>query len=215
MKSKKTKIILVIAVVLIALVGIFGRDKFVAFAQSVIDSFSDTSKVDDTWNVAVDTGTGEVKLAEKTCDDGTWFCGAGFDDVCVDTLGDGDYVVVKRANEATTKTWKTTATDCDLPECGQDGAQNGDNLTADNTVGFALYPARQACKDAGGRLPTKEELQCIYTNRATFGDNFGTGNFWSGTEYGTTYAWVVYFSTGGTGSGNKATSGYVRCVQGW
>ena len=212
MKSKKIKIILTVGIIFLALVGIFGRDKFVAFAQSVIDSFSDTSKVDDTWNVTVDTATGEVKLAEQSCDDGTWFCSAST--TCTNTLGDGDYIIVADENETTTKQWKTALTNCDLPQCGIDGGQDGDNLVADNTTNFAEYPARDACATKGGRLPTRTELECIYTNRATFGDNFGTGYFWSGTEYTTANAWYVNFSTGSSNGTSKAGSNYIRCVQG-
>jgi len=210
---RKRKFFLFLAVAL-ALTIILFRHEFGALAQSVIDSFTDSSKVADTWNVTVDTGSGEVKLSERSCDNDVWFCDEA--DVCSDTLGDGDYIIVKRTNESSTKQWKTEQTACDQPECGTDGVQSGDNLVADNTVNFLNYPARDACAAAGGRLPTIAELQCIYTNRATFGDNFGTGNFWSAAEYSTAAgAWYVNFSAGGASSLNKTTSGYVRCVRGW
>ena len=194
-------------------VTIFGWKNFYALAQTVIDSFTSTDKVADQWNVTVDIGAGEVKLAEKSCDNGTWFCEE--DDVCSNQLGDGDFIVVKRINEAANKQWKTAQTNCDRPECQIDGGQNNDNIVADNTVNFSSYPARDACKAVGGRLPTIGELQCIYANRATFGDNFGTSYYWSSTEYSTPYAWGVSFSTGTTSTSNKPGSLSVRCVRGW
>ena len=184
-----------------------------ALAQSMIDSFTDSSRIANTWNVNVDTGAGQVTLAAKTCDDGIWFC--SFNTTCANTLGDGAYVIVKRVNEATTKQWKTANTNCDKPNCGTDGGQDGDNLVADNTVNFSSYPARDVCKAAGGRLPTKTELQCLYTNRATFGNNFGTSYYWSSTEFSTTNAWSVYFIDGFTGSYYKPNAYSVRRVRGW
>lgn len=205
---KKARIIVAMAIIA-ASFGIYG---LYALAESIIDSFTDTSRVASTWNVTVDTGTGEVKLAERTCDDGTWFCSANT--TCVDTLGDGGYIVVKRTNETATQ-WKTSDTACDKPECGQDGGTGGDNLVADNTVNFLNYPARNACKAVGGRLPTLAELQCIYTNRVTFGDNFGTSDYWSSTENSTTNASYVGFSSGYTSYNTKSNTGSVRCVKGW
>lgn len=208
--SKKSKLFLAVFLVIsgVSLYGLY------ALAQSVIDSFTTTDNVADTWNVTVDTGTGEVKLSEQSCDNGVWFCGAGFDDVCSNSLGDGTNIIVKRTNE-TSAQWKTSDTACDKPHCGTDGGQNGDNLVADNTVNFgASYPARNACEAAGGRLPTLAELQCIYTNRVTFGNNF-TSYCWSSTESSTTYAWSVNFDNGNTDYYNESYSYSVRCVRGW
>jgi len=212
-RSKKTKIISGVAVVVISLAIVFGWHRFGAFAQSVVDSFTDSSKIAATWQATVDTGAGEVKAAQKTCDAFTWYCAQST--VCADTLGDGTYIIVAQADAPATKTWKNANTNCDKPQCGADGGQDGDNLKADNTLSFTSYPARDYCKSIGGRLPTKTELNCIYTNRATFGNNFASSNYWSSTEYSTTSAWYQYFSTGGQGYSNKTSSLYVRCVRGW
>jgi len=212
---KSKKFALIVALVLAFFVIVFWK-QFSAFAQSVIDSFTTTDKIDDTWNVEVDTTNGEVKLAEQSCDAGTWFCGTGYDDVCTNTLGDGDYILVALADESSTKQWKTANTNCDLPECGQDGGQDGDNLVADNTISFSSYPARDACKTIGGRLPTVSELQCIYANMATFGDNFNTSSsYWSSTEYLEAYASNVSFDNGNAYNNYKTGLRLVRCVQGW
>ena len=211
-RSKKTKIAIFAVAIILATITVFGWQKFYAYAQALIDSFTDTTRVASTWNVEVDTANGQVKLATRTCDDGVWFCSANT--TCSGTLGDGTNIIVKRTNETATQ-WKTSDTACDKPNCGTDGGQNGDNLVADNTVSFLSYPARQACKAAGGRLPTLAELQCIYTNRVTFGDNFGSSDHWSSTEYSAAYANYVSFSSGGTSNVNKSVSYSVRCVRGW
>ncbi|MEF3691694.1 MAG: DUF1566 domain-containing protein [Candidatus Moraniibacteriota bacterium] len=207
-EGKKVRIIAVVAIVFLAV----GGGYLLTYAQQFIDSFLNTDRIADQWNVEVDTVNGEVKLATRTCNDTDWFC--SLDTTCVNTLGDGDYIIVKRVNEAS-KQWKVAQTNCDKPHCGIDGSQDGDQLVADNTVNFNDYPARQACKDAGGRLPTLSELQCIYTNRVSFGNNFGTSYYWSGTEYSATNARGVNFSDGSTGSGYKTYSYSVRCVRGW
>lgn len=213
LKKKRSKILIFIAVVCAAAAAA----SFVIYTQAQFfsDSFTTEDNVDETWRITVATTTGEVKLEEKTCDDGVWFCGAGYDDVCANSAGDGNYIVVKMVNEATTKQWKPANTACDRPQCGTDGGQDNDNLVSDNTVNFSGYPARDACKAAGGRLPTKTELQCIYANRILFGNNFGTSLYWSSTEGSATSAWNVYFSTGSTGNTNKSGSYSVRCVRGW
>ncbi len=209
-KNPRKRKLVVVAMVVVGMSLSFG---LYALAQSFIDSFSDTTRISKTWNANVDTTAGEIKSVVKTCDNGTWFCSAN--NVCANTLGDGNYIVVKRTDVSGTKKWKTTSTDCSRPECGVDGAQSTDNLVADNTVLFPQYPARDACKAVGGRLPTKTELQCIYNNRATFGNNFVAYNYWSGTEGSTTLAWNVYFPPGLTYNDTKAYSCYVRCVLGW
>ena len=207
-KNPKKRKLIMLAVVIVGMTLSFG---LYAWAQSFIDSFLDTTRVANTWNTQVDTGAGEVKSATKTCDDGTWFC--SLNTTCANSLGDGTYIIVKRVDETGTKQWKTAGTGCDKPQCGIDGGQNGDNLVADNTVNFSNYPARDACKAAGGRLPTISELQCIFANRTNFGNNFVWNNYWSSTEYSTTYARYVY---GSSSDYYRKTSSYsVRCVKGW
>ncbi|HAI73815.1 MAG TPA: hypothetical protein DCS28_02985 [Candidatus Moranbacteria bacterium] len=211
--SKKSKIIIALAIVLAATVGIFGWRQFYALAQSVIDSFTDETKVADTWQTTVNTGVGEITLETKDCDEEAWFC--ALSTTCANTLGDGSYIIVKQGDAPTTKQWKTANTACDQPQCGIDGGQNGDQLKADNTLSFGTtYPAREYCKSIGGRLPTITELGCIWTNHASFG-SFGTGYYWSGTEYSETGAWGVNFSTGVPGTSNKTYAYSVRCVRGW
>lgn len=113
------------------------------------------------------------------------------------------------------KQWKTTDTNCNIPQCGIDGG-TADNLVDDNAVDFSLYPARNACKALGGTLPKLTELQCIYTNRASYGNNFVTTFwYWSATERGSTTAHNVNFANGNTSDYiiNKSYSEYVRCIR--
>jgi hypothetical protein len=183
-------------------------------ALSVSDDFSTSNYVDQTWRTTVDTSAGVVRLEEKSCASSSWHCSA--DDICLNYLGDGDYIIVASTTADSTYVWKTSQTACDRPQCGQDGSQNGDNLVADNTIRFDLagYSARDYCKSIGGRLATIDELACIYTNRASFGNNFEAG-YWSATEHSAAYAWVVNFLDGSQNYGIKDGAYYVRCVRGW
>ncbi|MGW8185274.1 MAG: hypothetical protein ACWGHO_04170 [Candidatus Moraniibacteriota bacterium] len=211
-KAKESNLFIISVAIISALSG----GIVATYAENFIDSFLDTSRVADTWNVEVDTANGEVKLAQRACDNTVWFCDLAWR--CPGLAGDGNGLLVKRANEASALQWKIWQTACDTPECGIDGGQDGDNLVADNTLDFsAYYPARQACKAVGGRLPTIAELQCIYAYRGSFGNNFNTGttSHWSSTEYSVTDVRHVDFYNGGVGTYPKTVTRAVRCVRGW
>ena len=90
-------------------------------------------------------------------------------------------------------------------------------LVADNAVDFVTisYPARQACKAIGGRLPNMNELFAIYAGRATtYGNNFQADFYWSSTENNSTNAYSFTFRYGIAGYFNKSNVFYVRCVSG-
>ncbi|MGW8185276.1 MAG: hypothetical protein ACWGHO_04180 [Candidatus Moraniibacteriota bacterium] len=208
---RKTKIIIVVVLALEILAGGY----LLTYAQQFIDSFLDTSRVANTWNVEVDTANGEVKLAQRSCDNSVWFCDLTWR--CAGTAGDGGQLLVKRTEEGG-KQWKIWNDACNTPECGIDGAQTGDNLSVDNTIDFsAFYPARQTCKDAGGRLPTIAELQCIFSYKTLFGNNFVSNQPYLTSEESSNSMYVKnvnsYWNT--VGDSNKSTSTYVRCVRGW
>ncbi|MBU4216525.1 DUF1566 domain-containing protein [Candidatus Parcubacteria bacterium] len=212
-KSLKSKTIFRIpTVALIAAVAVLAGGA-VVWGVMVSDTFTSTSKVAATWQTTVATSTGEVTLKEQSCDNGPWFCADTA--VCTSTLADGNGLLVART-DVSPNMWKNVDTACDPPQCSITGGQT-DNLVADNTVIFgATYPAREACKALGGRLPTKDELSCIYTNRATFGNNFISSGYWSSTESSAAYAWLVFFNTGTPNPNfNKSIGYYVRCVRGW
>jgi hypothetical protein len=211
-RFKKIKVAIIIVVMIsLVLMGAMGGYIF-AYAQQFIDSFLDTSRIADTWNVEVDTVNGEVKLAQRSCDNTVWFCDMTWR--CPGLMGDGSGLLVKRTDEGG-NAWKIWQNACDTPECGTDGAQNGDNLVADNTFNFgAYYPARQTCKNVGGRLPTLAEIQCIYAYRGTYGTSFYGDYYWtSGESANAGYAWAFY--NGGSYEKVKTTGYRFRCVRGW
>ena len=180
-------------------------------AQSASDSFLNTNFIAETWRTTVNTSEGKVTLEERSCDSDYWLCTAS--DVCANQLGDGDYIIVAKQDFSTTTTfqWKTSQTYCYAPHCEVIGG--GATLVADNTLDFSEYPARDACKDVGGRLPTRDELLCMYDEFRT--QDFAPADYWSASEHNETWARRVNFSDGSTIVFNKTNSYRVRCVFGW
>lgn len=89
-------------------------------------------------------------------------------------------------------------------------------MVADNTVDFSVYPARQACKNIGGRLPNIHELVAIYNAQSSYGDNFvPTNYYWASAEYRDMYSSggsYVNFANGNVSSIANWRSLGVRCV---
>jgi len=81
-------------------------------------------------------------------------------------------------------------------------------------VDFSAYPAQNACKAIGGRLPNMQELLAIYAGRSSYGNNFQADGYWSSTEYNSTSAYLVDFGYGNSTSYTKTGYFYVRCVSG-
>ena len=110
-----------------------------------------------------------------------------------------------------TPIWKLSNTACVSPQCAVNGpvaetqsGYTGTNvLVADNAVNFNPsagatpdYPARDACKALGGRLPTIAELIEIYNYKSTYGNNFQSSYYWSEVEGSSNYAYGVYLNGG-------------------
>ena len=59
------------------------------------------------------------------------------------------------------------------------------------------YNAKRECKELGKgwRLPTKDELDKMYNNKDLIG-NFVNTNYWSSTEYNSSYIWMQVFTHG-------------------
>jgi hypothetical protein len=118
---------------------------------------------------------------------------------------------------STTRQWKTSSTDCRGPHCElQFSVLDGSDrwtLVADNTIDFSEYPARNACKQIGGRLPTVDELRQIYEHQSDYGTFQTTSSYWSATEVSTSNARIVSFSDGGVFNGGKGTTHRVRCIR--
>lgn len=84
-------------------------------------------------------------------------------------------------------------------------------------VDFTSYPAQNACKAAGGRLPSTSELICIYTNRANYMGSFGVNgmDYWSSAEFSMNNAYIIHHYNGpNIQQGSKGGIYSVRCVQG-
>lgn len=81
-------------------------------------------------------------------------------------------------------------------------------------VDFSAYPAQNACKAIGGRLPNTRELVAIYTGKASYGNNFQATFYWSSTSYSNNGAYSVSFSNGSPYFGSEAVNAYVRCISG-
>jgi len=62
-------------------------------------------------------------------------------------------------------------------------------------------------------LPSKDELNILYTNRVAIGA-IGSTVYWSSTEYDLNNAWLQNFTNGSVGANNKAsTGGKVRAIR--
>jgi len=63
-------------------------------------------------------------------------------------------------------------------------------------------------------LPSKDELNLMYTNLKVFGvGGFGGGYYWSSSEAGASFAWLQYFSTAGQYSLPKSFYTHVRAIR--
>jgi hypothetical protein len=85
------------------------------------------------------------------------------------------------------------------------------------------FPMRMRWEDAikvcqvlgeGWRLPTKNELNIIYKNKAKISGFSGEYSYWSSMDAErTTVAWVQYFEDGFQASISKRNSAFVRAVK--
>jgi hypothetical protein len=79
-------------------------------------------------------------------------------------------------------------------------------------------PAAKACKDYsnGGKtdwfLPSKDELNQLYVNRASVG-NMGTDYYWSSSQFDNSYSWSQRFSDGNQYVSTKNNTNSVRAVR--
>ena len=126
---------------------------------------------------------------------------------------------IYKTNLGSTYMYKTTSDAVASPQ----GATSLDPNYASNmslvspqtypAVDFSAYPAQNACKAIGGRLPNMQELLAIYAGRTSYGNNFQSYMYWSATEYNSINTYFVYFSNGTISYEYKASLlFYVRCV---
>lgn len=121
----------------------------------------------------------------------------------------GAYSPYKTANTVVTSPQGATGLDPNYP--------SNMSLVSPQTnpgVDLSAYPAQNACKAIGGRVPNMQELLAVYAGRATYGNNFQEDYYWSSTEYNSTSAYFVDFYDGSTFGISKTLGNYVRCVSG-
>ncbi|NTW62466.1 prepilin-type N-terminal cleavage/methylation domain-containing protein [Candidatus Saccharibacteria bacterium] len=129
--------------------------------------------------------------------------------------------------------WKTSQTSCAEPQCSatapvaetHPGHVGQSVLVADNSTDFALsgsppvYPARDACKALGGRLPTLAEMVEMGNQRSWYGNlkpHTDYTNYWTATVAGANFtAYAPFLNNGSVDIYNAlfSYSGYVRCVR--
>jgi len=106
------------------------------------------------------------------------------------------------------------------------GADNTTTIISVQGATETSYAAGLARAYTGGGytdwfLPSKDELNLMYLNRATInttavsnsGSDFSNWYYWSSTEFGTNHAWLQYFDNGNQGGANKSYTNSVRAVR--
>jgi hypothetical protein len=108
--------------------------------------------------------------------------------------------------------------------CGASGTAIGTGQANTNAIVSALGAGTYGAKSCDNYtsdgyndwyLPSKEEMETMYTNRALIG-NFGTGNYWTSSEYATSptsNAWYVPFINGVSEPTGKGGSLRVRAIR--
>ncbi len=138
---------------------------------------------------------------------------------------DGKYVYKQTLSSKLA--WKTTQTTCVSPQCATGSDPDHPTspvLVSPQTypaVDFSAYPAQNACKALGGRLPNVHELMAMPTNLGSYGNNFNEqmASYWSATELeGVSYASYIgdlwYNYTMNSGMDMSGDYGFaIRCVK--
>jgi hypothetical protein len=167
----------------------------------------------------VATGTGsftgtQISPATIIVSDPNWIAGIG--------VLSGKFVRSTDAGGSTKYAWGPYPGSCVSPQCalGIDPSFPSYfslvNPQTNPGVDFSAYPAQNACKAIGGRLPNMQELTAIHTDRASYGNNFRSFSYLSATEYGNVWnEWGYnFFDVGNSNGYSKNDPWYVRCVAG-
>ena len=182
-------------------------------------------------NVYVENGTVKLKKPNGVaCTAGTE-CTAGY---CVNStcntlavgdtyqggkvfyLSGGHGLIAMTSDTSASAQWGCYATTITGADSNTNGAQNTIDIVAGcSTSGI---PAR-LCSDlsSGGYsdwyLPAKDQLNTLYTQRATVG-GFTTSVYWSSTEFSSIDAWSQGFDNGGQYNSDKFYAAlHVRCIR--
>lgn len=82
------------------------------------------------------------------------------------------------------------------------------------TIDFSEYPAQNACKAIGGRLPSNLEQSYLFADRASYG-TFPGHYYWTSQEYDSVAAFLTNFFIGGSDKTAKNTTVIpFRCIAG-
>ena len=77
-------------------------------------------------------------------------------------------------------------------------------------VDFSSFPAQNACKAVGGRLPYTQEILAIIAGKTSYGNNFNNSVYFTATEYS---GWNMVAWNYGIISNNKYNQYGIRCVK--
>jgi hypothetical protein len=127
-------------------------------------------------------------------------------------------LIAAQYDQSTAAIWGcygTTITGADVTAIGSGNQNTLDIITECSTVEIAA----KLCVDLvlGGYsdwyLPSKDELNKLYINRAAIG-GFANGYYWSSTEFGVYHAWSQNFNNGTQANYvNKNGTYYVRAIR--
>ncbi|GEC36475.1 hypothetical protein JOH52_000822 [Sinorhizobium meliloti] len=127
----------------------------------------------------------------------------------------GTKLYVPAADQSTSIQWSSVSADT-----AADSNMNGaaDQAWIAHNATLSQYPAMQLCENLTNNghgdwyLPSRDELNRLYTNRAAIG-GFTTGTYWSSTESSSANAQQQSFNTGTQSTSAKTTNLRVRCVR--
>jgi hypothetical protein len=114
--------------------------------------------------------------------------------------------------------WKSPAGSCRAPECAFGTEPQWPNWWSlvspqDNpSVDFSSYPAQNACKLVGGRLPTTTEFDSMYANKASYGMT-PIKVYWTTVAANDTNAAWKRTSDGNLGTDLMTALKDVRCIR--
>ena len=140
--------------------------------------------------------------------------------------GDPDFVtgevhgfIAATSDQSTGERWHNGNTPSTMARYPDLGAGSSNTSTIINVQGSGTYAAH-ICKDyTGGNyidwfLPSKDELNKLYLNRAAIGGFDDEHVYWSSTEYDQTNAWVQDFNdVGSQFTSHKDGPAHVRAVR--
>lgn len=148
---------------------------------------------------------------------GVWYSGI------VGTAMEDKYVY--NVDPGTGLAWRTTGANCSSPQCTNAGSLDPDypsnyvlvNPQTNPSVDFSDYPAQNACKTIGGRLPNMQELLAIYDGKNSYGSNFILGKYFSATQSAVDSPYVLEVDFGDSGKLVSdvvyGTTFHARCVK--